>query len=140
MGSTINPDPMLGKKLLGEGPMILNWLIEGHVTWMAQSMSLPKCDAVAERTKEYFEAQPTPEKWLVDYCYYEPNSEKHASNFASVSAAYENYKEIFKSQGYSPVSLHVFIQDLSFVERIKSNTMRLKGVTLRYPRPFELLN
>ena len=135
-----NPDPMLGKKLLVEGPMILNWLIEGHVDWMAQSMILPKCDAVAERTKEYFQEQPTPEKWLADYCHYEPNSEQHGSNFVSVSAAYENYKEIFKSQGYSPVSLHIFSQDLSFVERIKSSTVRLKGVTLRYPRPFDLLS
>ena len=135
-----DPDPMLSKKLQSEGSQILNWLITGHVAWKANAMKLPDCEAVAKKTKEYFEEQPTPAKWLKDYCDYDPYSNEPASSFVSVSAAYSNYKEIFKSLGYSPVTFHIFTQDLSHVERIKSSNIKLRGVKLRYSMAFNIFN
>ncbi|MEC7368184.1 MAG: phage/plasmid primase, P4 family [Pseudomonadota bacterium] len=134
-----NEDPNLSDKLLSEGPQVLQWLINGHIKWIKGAMGLPRCKAVLKKTDEYFDEQPTPLQWLKEYCSYHPDSDRPASDFVSVNAAYQNYREIYGRQGYSPVSMHVFSQSLPNIERVKSNSTRLLGVTLKYPNPLDTI-
>lgn len=54
-------------KLRAEAPQILQWLIDGHQSWLEDG-KLHKCSAVQKETDDYFSSQSTPELWIHERC------------------------------------------------------------------------
>ncbi|MBU8539484.1 hypothetical protein J3S20_16685 [Roseomonas tokyonensis] len=67
------PDHQLERKLRGEWPGILRWMIEGCLDWQRHGLVRPKI--VTDATAEYFEAQDTIGRWLAERCILAPHLE-----------------------------------------------------------------
>ena len=59
-------DKQLEHRLRAEWPGILQWLVEGCLTW--QQQGLVRAEAVREATETYFEDQDLIGQWLADCC------------------------------------------------------------------------
>jgi putative DNA primase/helicase len=58
-------------KLKAEAPGILQWMIDGCVTWQAEGLNPPK--AVVEATKAYLESEDALAAWIEDCCELSPS-------------------------------------------------------------------
>jgi len=58
-------DQQLQEKLKGEGPGIMQWLVDGCLSWQEVGLKAP--EAVKEATKKYFDEQDLIGQWLEEY-------------------------------------------------------------------------
>lgn len=61
-----NPDRELEEKLTKEHPQILQWMIEGCLTWQAEGLKRPQ--VVTDATEGYFSGQDLLGQWLEEFC------------------------------------------------------------------------
>lgn len=91
-------DPNLLETLKHEGSFVLDWLIEGHSTWLDLGKNLPPCSKVDEAIDDYLDCQSTPANWM-DECL-EPSG-----TYSSVPAdLYRNYCQWMKDRLEDPLS------------------------------------
>ena len=60
------PDLELPNKLKEEWPQILHWMIQGCIAWQNEGLEPP--EAVLLRTKQYFDEENQPARWLEECC------------------------------------------------------------------------
>ncbi len=77
-------DKQLGEKLKEESGGILQWIIDGCVSWQRNGLQPPK--AVLDATKEYLESEDAMGAWIRECCEIDPNAYTTSSRlFASWS-------------------------------------------------------
>jgi putative DNA primase/helicase len=62
----VEPDLKLPEKLEQEWPQILHWMIQGCLAWQNEGLEPP--EVVLMRTKQYFDEENQPQRWLEDCC------------------------------------------------------------------------
>jgi putative DNA primase/helicase len=67
-----NPDRDLGAKLQAEGAGILQWCVDGCLSWQQQGLQPP--DRVRIATDDYLEAEDSVGAWLAECCDLEPGA------------------------------------------------------------------
>jgi putative DNA primase/helicase len=68
----LKPDQTLPRKLLGEAPGILRWMIDGCLDWQANGLMRPS--VVTVETADYFSEQDSFAHWLAETCDCEPGN------------------------------------------------------------------
>lgn len=61
-----NPDLELKTALQGEGPGVLQWMVEGCLAWQSERLNAP--ESVQAATGEYFEAEDAMGMWMEQCC------------------------------------------------------------------------
>jgi putative DNA primase/helicase len=124
-------DPNLPSKLHDESGFILGWLIEGHKKWIDAGRSLPRCQAVEDESKDYFESQSTIDNWIFERCELVENVEVGASRLPKSRELYENYRDWKHERGESPISETRFSENMSKqFKKERSNGSRFRGIRL----------
>lgn len=123
-----HPDRQLEAKLKAEWPQILNWMIDGCLTWQKHGLVQPQ--AVKDATADYFDEQDLFGQWLEDCCDVSP-SHKERSNvlyFNWVRYAEEHGEAAGTNKAFSyTLKRHGFLP-------VKSNSFRWRmGLQLRRP-------
>ena len=119
-------DPKLGEKLREEWPQILQWAIDGCLTWQKQGLNPPA--AVRDATEEYFRTEDALLSWLDERVIVSPQA-----GTTRTSVLYQDYKEWAESTGEFCGSQKRFSQDLAdkgFKIR-QSHGMVIDGMALR---------
>jgi putative DNA primase/helicase len=127
-------DPDLPNKLREEAGSILQWLIEGHMKWMANGKKLPACSAVEQAGAEYASAQSTVRLWI-DECGIQLSAvdvETSVRSYPQASELYKHYREWKDTRGESPISMQRWGEYMTkhFERRKSSGSYRYIGTRL----------
>jgi putative DNA primase/helicase len=120
------PDPHLETKLRAEHGMILNWAIEGCLSWQLVGLSRPKIITAA--TDDYFADQDLLAQWLDEWC---DQGERRSER---PSDLYQSWMRFSRAAGEEPGTLKSFVSELQRrgFEPGKANGVRVyRGVSLR---------
>ena len=93
-------DKTLGDKLLQELPGILNWAIEGCLTWQADELQTPQ--VVEDQVAEYKSAMDSISQFVTDEC------EQDSNHICAASKFYQAYRDWCCSAGRKPQSQTAF--------------------------------
>jgi len=130
-------DKDLPTTLKGEASYVLSWLIEGHLKWLSNGKSLPKCEAVDNESEDYFSAQSTLDTWISERCKKVCDDGRSGSRWPKASALYEDYKHWKCRRGERATSQTRFAEALRLhFEPTKSDGRRYIGVELLPPSEF----
>jgi len=97
-------DPDLFEKLKAEWPQILNWMVEGCLSWHREKLSPPP--SVTSATETYLEAEDALGQWMNEKCDFANN------HFALAADLYANWKTWCEVNGEYDGSAKVFSQSL----------------------------
>ncbi len=92
-----SPDRELERKLQGEAPAILQWMIDGCMDWQQNGLSKPAI--VLAATEEYFSDQDLFSHWLTEEC--ETDIDNMDKSEAS-SVLFKSWKEYATGSGSTP--------------------------------------
>ena len=126
-----NPDRQLEVKLKAEWPGILRWMIEGCLDWQANG--LPRPDAVALATSEYFSDQDVLGQWLVEHCNLEPANSRGG---VGSSALFDNWQAYARRSGEEPGTIKSFSEKLQRrgLKKKRTNSgIMFTGIELKPP-------
>lgn len=84
-----NPDRELEKKLEAEWPAILQWMIEGCVSWLKDGLQRP--ESVKAATAEYFDSQDLTALWLEECTRLEPSNQYLFETSADLYKSWSNF-------------------------------------------------
>ena len=93
-------DKTLGDKLIQELPGILNWAIEGCLSWQANELQTPQ--VVEDQVAEYKSAMDSISQFLRDEC------EQDSNHICAASKFYQAYRDWCGSAGRKPQSQTAF--------------------------------
>jgi len=119
-------DQQLQEKLKGEGPGIMQWLVDGCLSW--QKIGLKAPDAVKEATKKYFDEQDLIGQWLMDY--YEDRKDAKVAN----ADLFRSWSIFAQGAGADPGLHRQLTTELERrgYEQVKSGSVRyVKGLTAK---------
>ncbi len=111
---------------LAEFPGILNWAVQGCLTWQREGLGVP--EEVMAATREYESEQDTFAMFLEEKCIQVPNAR------ALSLTLYREYKAWAEQYGEAPVSHKTFASFMSERGFAKSKTMKgalYSGIGLR---------
>jgi putative DNA primase/helicase len=126
-------DATLPQKLWNEAGFVLNWLMEGHRTWLNQGRILGDCKAVRDEIEDYFSMQLTVENWIAENCD-RTDEDRPNCGWLKTSDLYANFGDWCKDGGAGVPSVNRFgekLKSLGF-KRVKSNGNRYVGIALKY--------
>jgi len=127
-------DPDLPAKLREEAGSILQWLIEGHMKWVANGKKLPPCAAVEQAGEEYASVQSTVKLWVEECGIQLAEIDGNAStrSYPKASDLYANYREWKGARGESAISMQRWGEYMSkhFERRKSSGLTRYVGTRL----------
>jgi putative DNA primase/helicase len=117
-------DRLLGQKLLGELPGILNWALEGFQMWREVGLEPPS--AVLAATAEYRSAQDRVGEFIDEKCELGPDFSVQASKL------YRAYRVWAEARGEQPLAMPRFATRLGErgFEKFKSNVLFYRGLRL----------
>jgi putative DNA primase/helicase len=118
-------DMDLPRKIREEAGFVLQWLIDGHIAWLANDKHLPSCHAVEEATRGYFAAQSTIDMWIDERCRTVATDDRRPNEWPLASALYRDYHEWKRDRGELPVSQTRFGEIMS---RSFSKTKTRRGL------------
>ena len=98
-------DPELPAKLKGEAGYILQWLIDGHIKWLAAGRRLPHCDAVEAESADYFDNQSVVEMWVSERITRVPDDGRAGRGWPKAEALYRDYERWKTDRGEKPLSM-----------------------------------
>jgi putative DNA primase/helicase len=102
------PDRELERKLIAEGPGILQWMIDGCLDW--QKASLVRPQVVIDATAEYFSDQDCLSHWLEEACVCDPGN-RYRSEASSV--LFKSWADFAKAAGVKPGTKATFKDNLT---------------------------
>ena len=97
-------DVRLLDKLMGEGPGILNWMLEGCLAWQAQGIGT--CDRVEQATQDYLNEEDLLGSWIEECCHLSPDA------FAASSSLFAHWSRWAERAGERVGSQKAFSQAL----------------------------
>ena len=117
-------DKTLGDKLIQELPGILNWAIEGCLTWQADELQTPQI--VEDQVAEYKSAMDSISQFVRDECEQDSNHVYAASKF------YQAYRDWWGIAGRKPQSQQAFKRALEKLNGVyqhrSSNGLQWHGI------------
>jgi putative DNA primase/helicase len=102
------PDRELERKLIAEGPGILQWMIDGCLDWQKASLIRPQ--VVIDATAEYFSDQDCLSHWLEEACVCDPGN-RYRSEASSV--LFKSWGDFAKAAGVKPGTKATFKDNLT---------------------------
>jgi len=127
-------DPDLPAKLREEAGSILQWLIEGHMKWIANGKKLPACAAVERAGEDYASVQSTVKLWIEECGIQLAQVDCGASarSYPTASELYTNYREWKLARGESATSMTRWGDYMAkqFERRKSSGIVRYLGTRL----------
>lgn len=119
-------DPHLLKKLLAEGPQILNWAIEGAVDWLRRGLDVPA--SVAEASAHYLDAEDIVGQFLAD------EADLVSGAISPIKEIYSRFQQYMTIQGLAPWTQMTITKELrsrGFVDAKSNGRRGLRGIRLR---------
>jgi len=119
-------DPHLLKKLLAEGPQILDWAIEGGVEWQRRGLDVPA--SVAEASAHYLDAEDIVGQFLAD------EADLVSGAISPIQEIYSRFQQYMTIQGLAPWTQTTLTKELRsrrFVDAKSNGRRGLRGIRLR---------
>jgi len=91
-----HPDPNLKAVLMGEGPGILRWMIDGTIRYLSDG-GLPEPDAVMQASRDYQQSEDPLNVWFGEHLAVDDDAGP-----VPCSIIYERYKHWCKDNGHEP--------------------------------------
>jgi putative DNA primase/helicase len=125
-----NLDPDMAAKLWAEAGAVLAWLLEGHEKWREDGTLRP-CAAVAQATRDYFDAQGSLDAWVAERCETVPHDERSTMLLDRADALYRDYGRWKDARGEHPMSQTRWGEQMRrrFVKTL-ANGVRYRGLKL----------
>lgn len=123
-------DQLLMEKLREEAPAILQWCIEGCVSWLANSLAPPA--SVRNATAEYLEGEDRIGQWI------EECTERDLMNTCKVTALYRSYSAWCEASSEYALPRGRFMQALEakgYPKRMSGNNPLVVGLRLPVSSP-----
>ncbi|MCZ7565161.1 MAG: phage/plasmid primase, P4 family [Burkholderiales bacterium] len=125
-----NRDPDMPAKLWSEAGAVLSWLLEGHAKWREDGTLRP-CAAVAEATRDYFDAQGGLDAWVSDRCDVVARDERPTMLLDPAQKLYRDYSEWKESRGELPMSKTRWGEQMQRrFPKVSANGVRYRGLKL----------
>lgn len=99
-----NRDLHLEDKLMAEGPMILQWAIDGAMKWQRDGLRIPA--SVSGASTEYFDDEDTLGQFLADETIIDPDA------FLTTTDLYHRFKQWCEIQGLQPWTLRTLQKEV----------------------------
>ena len=119
-------DLHLEDKLLAEGPMILQWAVEGAMKWQQDGLRIPA--SVAGASTEYFDDEDTLGQFLADETITDPNA------FLTTTDLHQRFKQWCEVQGLQPWTLRTLQKEVKargLMEARRNHGRGFLGIKLR---------
>lgn len=128
---TSKEDPDMPAKLEKESSYILQWLMDGHQSWLDAGKQIGSCAAVDAELDDYFASQSTPELWLEECCSVTLDSDEPGRYWAKAKDLYESYRQWKLNRGEHAVSQTRWSDFMSAkFQKMKADGVRYRGVVL----------
>lgn len=121
-----NRDQHLEDKLLAEGPMILQWAIDGAMKWQRDGLRIPA--SVSGASTEYFDDEDTLGQFLADETITDPDT------FLTTTDLHQRFKQWCEVQGLQPWTLRTLQKEVKargLMEARRNHGRGFLGIKLR---------
>ena len=109
----------------GEGPQIMNWILEGAVRWKAEGLPMP--EGISDATRDYLDGEDAIGDWLSE-CTTQDGETRRPD-------AYNNFKTWFQRQGndhaWGPSAWWSAMEDRGYTLRRTSSDRFVRGLSLK---------
>jgi putative DNA primase/helicase len=118
-------DPDMLKKLRAEGPAILQWMIDGAVTWHSDGLNIPA--TVSAASADYMSDNDDVAVWIDECCTRYPDAS------AKANSLYESFAHWIKARGQHAASMRLWGDRMATIQGLskkQSNGVRYVGIAL----------